>query len=244
MWRVVKDMYRRVSSSVVLDDHVTSIFDTEEGLRQGSVLSPLLFSIFLADVIDEWRRLGIGVRIGGGEGGTRTIGGLLFADDIVLVAESAAELQQAMDVMSDHARRWRYKLDHSKCAVVVAGMRKPSDNVWLLSGEQAQEMSEYKYLGVQLQKTGRWTSWQEARTKAARGAMVALWWGGARGGHGGLPLRTGERLVREMLLPTLLYGCEVVGMTRTRGKAGDRAATCGMPTTRTATCALGSCDAW
>ena len=115
MWRVVKDMYRTVSSRVVLDSGVTDAFDTEEGLRQGSVLSPLLFSIFLADVIDEWRRRGIGVRVG-----RRTVGGLLFADDVVLVAESARELQEAMNVMTDHARKWRYKFHNSKCAVVVA----------------------------------------------------------------------------------------------------------------------------
>ena len=155
---------------MVLDDHATGTFDTEAGLRQGSVLSPLLFSVFLADVIDEWRRLGIGVRIAG-----RTVAGLLYADDVVLVAESAAQLQRAMDVMTDHARRWRYKFNHSKCAVVVAGKRDATHRVWLLSGEPVKEAAEYKYLGVPLQKNGRWGEWQKARTRAGRGSMAALW---------------------------------------------------------------------
>ena len=103
MWRVIRDTYRRVRSAVVLDDRVVPPIETEEGRRQGSCLSPVLFSIFIASVITEWRRLGIGVRIGGGGGGSstpvRTIAGLLFADDIVLVAETAAELQAAMDVI-------------------------------------------------------------------------------------------------------------------------------------------------
>ncbi len=208
-WRVIRDMYRRVSSSVVLDEHITAAFDTEEGLRQGSVLSPLLFSIFLADVIAEWRRQGIGVEIGG-----RKVGGLLFADDIVLIAKSAEDLHRAMNVMSDHARRWRYRFNTAKCAVVVAGMqkKKQTGERWLLSGEPVQEVEQYKYLGLQLQKNGRWTSWQEARVRAGRASMSALWWGGAR--RTGLPVATGERLIHEMLLPTLNYGSEVVTTTK------------------------------
>ena len=194
---------------MVLDDGLTDAFDTDEGLRQGSVLSPLLFSIFLADVIDEWRRLGIGVRVG-----RRTVGGLLFADDVVLVAESAQELQQAMNVMTDHARKWRYKFNNSKCAVVVAAMQKPSGRTRLLSGEVVEEKAEYKYLGVQMDKHGRWNSWQQAREKAGRATMAALWWGGAR--SGGLPVPTGERLMREMLFPTLCYGSEVRRRIRSR----------------------------
>ena len=90
-------------------------------------------------------------------------------------------------------------------------MQKPSGRTWLLSGEVVEEKSEYKYLGVQMEKTGRWNSWQQAREKAGRGTMAALWWGGAR--SGGLPVLMGERLMREMLLPTLCYGSEVVGAT-------------------------------
>ncbi len=58
----------------------------------------------------------------GARSSTRT-GGLLFADDVVLLAESADELQAAMDIVSEHARRWRYTFNNKKSAVVVAGGR-------------------------------------------------------------------------------------------------------------------------
>lgn len=128
----------------MLDDHLTAQFDAEGGLRQCLVLSPMLFSIFLADVIDEWRRLGLGVRVESKTGSGRTVGGLLFADDLVLIAETAEDLQRAMDVMSDHARRWRYKFNNSKCAVVVAGKRDVTGLRWLLGGEWVREQDEHK----------------------------------------------------------------------------------------------------
>lgn len=85
-----------------------------------------------------------------------------------------------MDVMADHARRWRYKFNHSQCAVVVAGKRGATRKIWLLSGERVQEKKEYKYLGVPIQRDGRRGAWVKARTMAARGSMASLWWGGAR----------------------------------------------------------------
>ena len=63
-------------------------------------------------MIDAWRAVGIGVTIGG-----RRVGGLLFADDIVLIADSASDLHAALRVMDEHAERWRYKFNVAKCAV-------------------------------------------------------------------------------------------------------------------------------
>ena len=59
------------------------------GLREGCVLSTILFSIFIMDLVEELKRKGLGVEIKG-----HWIGACFFADDIVLVAEASKELQE------------------------------------------------------------------------------------------------------------------------------------------------------
>ena len=49
--QVIKNMYSEVKSSVILNDKMTEWFDIEIGLRQGCVLSPLLFLIFINDLL-------------------------------------------------------------------------------------------------------------------------------------------------------------------------------------------------
>ena len=49
MWRVLRSMYRKARSSVLFDGVDRELFDVEVGVRQGDVISPLLFSIFLTD---------------------------------------------------------------------------------------------------------------------------------------------------------------------------------------------------
>ena len=50
MWRTLKNIYRKVQSSVLLGGNRTAWFDIEVGLRQGCILSPLLFDIFINDL--------------------------------------------------------------------------------------------------------------------------------------------------------------------------------------------------
>ena len=63
MWRVIKEMYGVVQSSVLVGDEQTEMFDLHTGVRQGCVMSPVLFSFFingLAREIKEKRGVCVG----------------------------------------------------------------------------------------------------------------------------------------------------------------------------------------
>ena len=45
MWRVVKGMYQTVESAVLVGDESTEWFKLEAGVRQGCVMSPILFIV-------------------------------------------------------------------------------------------------------------------------------------------------------------------------------------------------------
>ena len=47
MWRVIKNLYGEVASCVRLGEERTDWFRLEIGLRQGCILSPVLFSVFI-----------------------------------------------------------------------------------------------------------------------------------------------------------------------------------------------------
>src|SRR6185312_14579290 len=81
-WRILKSMYACVESYVRVGGVDSQPFTSQLGVRQGSVLSPLLYSIFINDLASSLSALGIGVQLGGD-----TIPCLLFADDILLLAE-------------------------------------------------------------------------------------------------------------------------------------------------------------
>ena len=88
VWKVIKQMYEFSRSAVLLEGETSNTFSLEQGVAQGCSLSPILFSIFINDLLVEVEKAGLGVQLNNG----KSIGGLLFADDFVGMSDSSENL--------------------------------------------------------------------------------------------------------------------------------------------------------
>jgi len=87
-------MYDRVQSSQVLvGDEQTEMFDLFSGVRQGCVMSPVLFlfSFFINGLAREIKEKTQGVCVGDIQ-----VKLLMYADDIVLMAETKEDLKKML----------------------------------------------------------------------------------------------------------------------------------------------------
>ena len=91
-------------------------FPVKQGARQGAILSPLLYSIFVNDLLHLLSSSGHGVSIGG-----IFCGSPMYADDLALIAESSAALQSMFDLVHNFSIQWHYQLNALKSAVLVFG---------------------------------------------------------------------------------------------------------------------------
>ena len=66
MWRVIKTMYTSSRSAVLLEGEKSSTFRVKQGVAQGCSLSPILFSVFISDLLDEIDRTQIGIQLKSG----------------------------------------------------------------------------------------------------------------------------------------------------------------------------------
>ncbi|WP_419615222.1 reverse transcriptase domain-containing protein, partial [Thiolapillus sp.] len=86
--QVIKNLYNKTTSAVLFNGSIGDWFRTTVGVRQGCLLSPTLFNIFLeritTDALEDHEGT---VSIGG-----RTITNLRFADDIDGLAGEEEEL--------------------------------------------------------------------------------------------------------------------------------------------------------
>ena len=87
MWRVLQAIYERVESCVRVNGQASDWFSIDTGVRQGCVLSPLLYALFINGLVHELNALGLGLEIGG-----TLVCALLYADDIVLLAKDRYRL--------------------------------------------------------------------------------------------------------------------------------------------------------
>ena len=73
-------------------------FRVVNGTRQGSVLSPALFSLYMDELLKKLRKLGVGCHISG-----IYYGAALYADDLVLLAPSRTALQHMLNICEQYA---------------------------------------------------------------------------------------------------------------------------------------------
>ena len=67
---------------------------------------------------------------------------LMYADDVVLVADSGAELQAMVDVEEAHVSRWKMKFKSRKSKVMVVGKREARVS-WKIGEEIVEEEEEF-----------------------------------------------------------------------------------------------------
>ena len=85
------------------------------GVRQGECLSPFLFAMYLNDLVEEFRLKGSdGIDIG-----MLKIFLLLYADDIILFAQSSEELQNSLDTLFEYCQHYKLSVNTSKTKVMV-----------------------------------------------------------------------------------------------------------------------------
>src|ERR1044071_820008 len=93
MWRVLKNVYESVESSVIVNDHRTRFFKVDVGLRQGCLMSPILFALYINGLAEEIRKVDIGARIIARKRHAQRFSSLFFADDIAIMAEEKTHLE-------------------------------------------------------------------------------------------------------------------------------------------------------
>ena len=92
-------MYEEQTGCVKLADKKSSTFRITNGTRQGSVLSPALFSVYLDDLIQKLRQLGLGCHIGGW-----WMGACGYADDLILLAPVRSVLQEMVKICEEYGQ--------------------------------------------------------------------------------------------------------------------------------------------
>ena len=170
---LLKSLYENQAATVRTEFGETEKFQVLKGVRQGCILSPLLYNIYaervLRDVLEECRG---GVRIAG-----RTITNLRYADDTTLLAQSEEELVNMVTLLKKHSSLAGLRLNTSKTKVLATG---PLDNggTMKIDGEEIEAVDSFVFLGAKI--TSDSTCEKEIRRriamgKCAVGKLMKIW---------------------------------------------------------------------
>jgi hypothetical protein len=202
----LQGIYNNVKCCVKVNGITTDWFNVSTGLRQGCLLSPLLFNLYINDLVNVIKQSCTGIPIGG-----ENVCILMYADDLVLLARNERDLQNMLDVLAHWCQQWNVKVNAEKTEIVH--FRKNGvevTNVNFKIGESfLKTVSEYKYLGLILNE---FLDYKITANNVAKSASRALGLLIAKSkALGGIPYDCFRKLYECLVLPVIHYGSAVWG---------------------------------
>jgi hypothetical protein len=116
------------------------------GVRQGGILSPLLFAIVMDKLIKQLMSAGYGCHIN-----QIYFGCMIYADDIILLSNSLSDMKKMLAICDVFASEIDAKFNPEKSVMMRVGDRFMIKCVPLtLSGNNLKFVNELKYLGIHI----------------------------------------------------------------------------------------------
>ena len=148
--RVLQSLYKDISAVTSLNELQSDPINLKKGLRQGCVLSPLLFALYIKDVGDALIQSKCGVEIEGIK-----IPALFFADDMVLMAPEEKEMNKLLEITYKVISEKKLSFNAAKCKVLVSWRDTANQSPWHLGPDVIHEATSYRYLGVPISLRGK-----------------------------------------------------------------------------------------
>ena len=198
-----KEIYKNVKYRVLFGDFESDTFEQMYGLKQGCVMSPTIFNVLMNELTNNLNESGIGSQFA-----ETIINSLLFAYDIVLIADSMEALENLLSVTSSFADSWNLKLNANKTQVMVIGIIL-ADKTWKIGNYLLKETNEYKYLGVYLSRSMKShyhiNNYIKEKAENKINGLIRL-----LNDHGDFNrIEFGSTVWQSVILPSIGHGCSV-----------------------------------
>jgi len=204
--KIIHHMYLSNKLCVRTSGGLTPFFDSKSGVRQGCSLSPMLFNLFISDLsacLDNANSEPVHLF-------SKSLSHLLFADDLVLLSESANGLQSCLDTLNRYCIKWKLSVNTKKTKIVIFSNSPSRKNIakttFTIGTEEIEIVDEYKYLGVIFVSSGSFQNTKSFLEKKAKRSLFGM--------HKyindcSLPVSTCLALFDKLIQPISTYAAEV-----------------------------------
>ena len=206
--KAIYSIYTNVQACVRVNGILTNWFNVNSGVKQGCLLSPLLFSFYINDLAFEMEKLEEGIDVNG-----KNVCILMYADDIVLISKSETGLSKMIKCLHTWCIQWKLRVNTDKTKVMHfrPGPKTKRTKCSFMYGDCALDIvSSYTYLGLLFNELLDMSVTCKEVAKSANRALGLLIAKSKM--HGGMPFETFTKLYDSLVQPILDYSAGIWGI--------------------------------
>ena len=172
MLKIIRSLYNNVKSCVKYKGILGEYFSNKVGLMQGETLSPLLFSLY----VNDFEKHFMSDNCPSVELQVLNLFVLMYADDMVIFADSPEGLQKMLNSVHSYTDEWSLRVNVEKTKVVVFrnGGKIHHNEHWIYDNVELEIVNEFKYLGLLFNYNGKFLNMQKHAAEQGRKALFAL----------------------------------------------------------------------
>jgi hypothetical protein len=147
--RVLVSLYThnlvRVSWCGVMPEYILAV----SGVKQGAVLSPVLFCVYIDDLLLLLVKTGFGCHVG-----HLCAAALAYADDLALLAPTATAMRRLLLICEEYAHEFciSFNVSKTKCLIVLPSQRRGlagylEDCIFFIDNQPIERVSSFSHLG-------------------------------------------------------------------------------------------------
>jgi len=183
---------------VKFHEELTTLFPINSGVPQGSVLGPILYLIYTAD-LPRTRRSTIAT----------------YADDTAIMSShktpdmASLNLQKSLHKIQNWLQSWRIKVNETKCVHITFTNKRKTCPPVTLNGREIPQAKEIKYLGMHLDRRLTWRKHIQAKRKQLGIKFQKFYW--LIGRRSSLTTENKIMLYKAIIKPIWTYGIQLWG---------------------------------
>jgi len=175
------------------------------GVRQGCIISPILFNLYTEYMMKEIQDETKGISVGG-----QNFTNLRYADDAVFVSDEEVELQTIITRVTEVCEQYGMEVNIKKTKTMVFCKTGRDGCKITINGAALEQVSQYKYLGSWMTENGRCELDIKTRIAMAKDTF----WKHKELLKGNINLQVKKRILCCYVFPVAKYSCESWTMNR------------------------------
>ena len=148
IWKMFCKYYETSTACVELNGEVSQPFNISSGVKQGGILSPFLFNLYIDDLLKQCTGASLGALFN-----NVNVSIIAYADDLVLLSPLDSHLQKLLDICSAYGAKWKISFNPKKSTITEFGTSQATNRAFEIAGQFLDHHSSFKYLGVEINQS-------------------------------------------------------------------------------------------